>query len=91
MISPLLLGIALAIRLSDGGPALFRQERVGLHGRRYQLLKYRSMVLDAEGLLDALKDQNEISGAAFKMTSDPRVTRLGCSSGAPAWTSCRSS
>ena len=77
LLSPLLLGIALAIRLADGGPALFRQERVGLHGRRYQLLKYRSMVLDAEALLDTLKDQNEISGAAFKMTHDPRVTRLG--------------
>ena len=77
LLSPLLLGIALAIRLSDGGPALFRQERVGLHGRRYELLKYRSMVPHAESLLETLKDQNEISGAAFKMTHDPRVTRFG--------------
>jgi exopolysaccharide biosynthesis polyprenyl glycosylphosphotransferase len=77
LLSPLLLGIALAVRVADGGPALFRQERVGLHGRRYLLLKYRSMVPDAEALLGTLKDQNEISGAAFKMTYDPRVTRLG--------------
>jgi len=77
LLSPLLVGIALAVRSGDGGPALFRQERVGLHGRRYQLLKYRSMVLDAEAMLASLQDQNEISGAAFKMTYDPRVTRLG--------------
>jgi len=77
LLSPLLLGIALAVRVADGGPALFRQERVGLHGRRYPLLKYRSMVPDAEALLATLKDRNEITGAAFKMTYDPRDPRIG--------------
>jgi exopolysaccharide biosynthesis polyprenyl glycosylphosphotransferase len=76
-LSPLLIGIAIAIRLSDGGSPLFRQERVGLHGRRFELLKFRSMVPDAEALLASLEDKNEISGAAFKMTSDPRITKLG--------------
>ena len=77
LLAPLLLGVAAAIRLADGGPALFRQERVGLNGRRYRLFKFRSMVPDAEAMLPSLMDRNEISGAAFKITDDPRITRLG--------------
>lgn len=77
VLAPLLAGIAVAIKASDGGSVLYRQERVGLHGRRFMVTKFRSMVPQAEALLDGLRDQNEISGHAFKMTADPRVTRIG--------------
>ena len=56
---------------------LFRQARVGLHGRTFQMLKFRSMVPDAEARVDELKRSNEINGHAFKVTDDPRVTRIG--------------
>lgn len=77
VLSPVLLAIALAIRVDSPGPILFRQERVGVHGRRFRIVKFRTMVADAEELLEDLRDQNEIRGHAFKLTSDPRVTRLG--------------
>jgi exopolysaccharide biosynthesis polyprenyl glycosylphosphotransferase len=77
VLSPLLLAIAIAIRADTHGPVLFRQTRVGLHGRPFTMLKFRSMVPDAEARLTALADQNMISGHAFKMASDPRVTRVG--------------
>lgn len=75
--SPLLLGIAVTVRLRDGSPVLFRQIRIGLHGRRFEMLKFRTMSLDAERRLEALRERSEINGAAFKMTDDPRVTRSG--------------
>jgi len=75
--SPLMAAVALRIRLRDGSPVLFRQQRVGLHGRRFELLKFRTMVAGAEAQLDDLAARSEISGAAFKMTNDPRVTRTG--------------
>jgi exopolysaccharide biosynthesis polyprenyl glycosylphosphotransferase len=74
---PLLLGIAAYIRLRDGSPVLFRQTRIGLHGRQFGMLKFRTMTLDAEQRLEELLAQSEINGAAFKMTNDPRVTRSG--------------
>ncbi|HLX34651.1 MAG TPA: sugar transferase [Candidatus Limnocylindrales bacterium] len=75
--SPFLLLVALWIRASDGAPVLFRQTRVGLHGRRFTLLKFRTMVPDAEARQDELAHRSEVAGAAFKMTDDPRVTRTG--------------
>lgn len=76
-LSPVLLGIALAVRLDSAGPILFRQERVGVHGRRFRIVKFRTMVADAEERLDELRARNEIRGHAFKLTHDPRVTRVG--------------
>jgi exopolysaccharide biosynthesis polyprenyl glycosylphosphotransferase len=76
-LAPLLLVIALAIRSRDGAPVLFRQERVGLHGRRFSVLKFRTMVRDAEARLSELASRSEVKGAAFKMTDDPRVTPTG--------------
>jgi exopolysaccharide biosynthesis polyprenyl glycosylphosphotransferase len=76
-LSPLLLAIAAAIKLTSPGPVFYRQLRNGLHGREFSILKFRSMVQEADVLLDALRDQNEMSGAAFKMEKDPRVTPLG--------------
>jgi exopolysaccharide biosynthesis polyprenyl glycosylphosphotransferase len=75
--SPFLLAIALRIRSTDGAPVLFRQTRVGLHGRRFTLLKFRTMVPDAEARLGDLAGQSEVAGAAFKITDDPRVTHSG--------------
>jgi len=74
--SPLLAAIALSIRLRDGAPVLFRQERIGLHGRRFQMLKFRTMSIDAEQRLEELRQHSEVD-VAFKMTNDPRVTRSG--------------
>jgi lipopolysaccharide/colanic/teichoic acid biosynthesis glycosyltransferase len=77
LLSPLLLAIAGWIRVRDGAPILFHQTRVGLHGRPFEVVKYRSMVRDAEDQLADLEDLNEISGHAFKVTEDPRISRTG--------------
>jgi exopolysaccharide biosynthesis polyprenyl glycosylphosphotransferase len=77
VLSPVLVGIALWVRAVDGGPILFRQQRVGLHGRSFAVAKFRSMQPDAEERLDALRSLNEIQGPAFKVTDDPRLTRTG--------------
>jgi exopolysaccharide biosynthesis polyprenyl glycosylphosphotransferase len=74
---PILLGIAIVVRMREGSPILFRQERVGLHGRRFEVVKFRTMTLDAEARLPELRDQSEVAGAAFKLTNDPRVTPTG--------------
>ncbi len=76
-LAPLLALVALAIRAADGGPALFVQERVGRYGRRFRMVKLRTMVPDAEARLPSLLERNEIGGAAFKMRDDPRVTPIG--------------
>ena len=77
VLSPFLLLVALLIRLRDGGPVLFRQQRVGLHGRPFDVVKFRTMVPDAEARLAELEALNEIRGHAFKLTHDPRLTRTG--------------
>jgi len=77
LFSPFLIGAAIALLVSDGAPVLFRQERVGLHGRPFTMLKFRTMVRDAEEQLDDLMHHNERSGAAFKMEDDPRITGVG--------------
>jgi exopolysaccharide biosynthesis polyprenyl glycosylphosphotransferase len=77
LIAPVLLGIALAVRLSGPGKVLYRQERVGAYGDRYTMLKFRSMVDGADAKLAELLAQNEGQGLLFKMRSDPRVTPVG--------------
>ena len=77
VLSPVLLVVATWIRLRDGAPVLFRQVRIGLHGRKFEVLKFRTMVPGAEAMLDDLAEQSEVVGAAFKMTDDPRVTPTG--------------
>jgi lipopolysaccharide/colanic/teichoic acid biosynthesis glycosyltransferase len=74
---PLVAAIAVAIRLEGGGPVLFGQLRVGRHGRRFRMLKFRTMVPDAESLKDSLRHLNEARGGLFKIADDPRVTRVG--------------
>jgi len=78
VLSPLIVGIALAVRLTSEGGAFFRQARVGLGGRTFTMYKFRSMRHDAEAGLSVLRASNEVPGALlFKMRSDPRVTRVG--------------
>jgi exopolysaccharide biosynthesis polyprenyl glycosylphosphotransferase len=77
LLSPLLLATALAIRLRDGPPVLFRQTRVGLSGRPFTIFKFRTMVPDAEARLAEVRHLNERNGIVFKAANDPRVTRLG--------------
>lgn len=78
LLSPFLLFIALLIRLTSPGPALFHQVRVGLYGRHFNFLKFRSMYLDAEARRAGLQSQNESAdGVIFKMKNDPRVTPIG--------------
>jgi exopolysaccharide biosynthesis polyprenyl glycosylphosphotransferase len=76
LIWPLMLGLAIAVR-TDGGPAFFRQTRIGRGGEEFTVLKFRSMVVDAERRLADLQAQNEGSGLLFKMKADPRITRIG--------------
>jgi exopolysaccharide biosynthesis polyprenyl glycosylphosphotransferase len=76
-IAPLMLAFALAIKIDSRGPIFFRQLRVGRHGRRFYMLKFRTMVKDAEEMKDALRDRNEAQEGLFKIAADPRVTRMG--------------
>ena len=77
VLSPVLAAIAVAIRLDSPGPVLFRQERVGKDGEPFKVLKFRTMVTNAEELLASLMAQSEGAGPLFKMKRDPRVTRVG--------------
>ena len=77
LLLPLVLAIALIIKLDSPGPVLFYQRRVGKDGREFAFYKFRSMVPDAPGQLQILAALNERAGAAFKMRQDPRVTRVG--------------
>jgi exopolysaccharide biosynthesis polyprenyl glycosylphosphotransferase len=77
ILSPLLLVVAVAIKSSSPGPVFFRQTRVGLHGRHFEMIKFRSMVKDAPLLRDQLAAANERDGTAFKIRNDSRITPLG--------------
>jgi exopolysaccharide biosynthesis polyprenyl glycosylphosphotransferase len=76
-VSPLLIGIAIAIKLDSRGPVFFRQLRVGRHGKRFYMLKFRTMVPDAEAMKEALLHRNEAMEGLFKIAEDPRITRVG--------------
>jgi len=69
--------VALAVKLTSRGPILFRQARLGRDGESFEVLKFRSMVVDAEDQLIDLRDENEADGPLFKMANDPRITRIG--------------
>jgi exopolysaccharide biosynthesis polyprenyl glycosylphosphotransferase len=77
LLAPLLVVTAIAVRLTSRGPVFYRQERVGMHGRRFQMLKFRSMVVDADDRRASLAAKNERTGPVFKIALDPRVTRVG--------------
>jgi exopolysaccharide biosynthesis polyprenyl glycosylphosphotransferase len=77
LLAPVLLGIAVLVKLTSPGPVLFRQTRVGRHGKEFQMVKFRSMVPNAEERLIDLRAQDDGNGVMFKLHSDPRITRLG--------------
>jgi exopolysaccharide biosynthesis polyprenyl glycosylphosphotransferase len=77
LLAPLFVSVAVAIRLGDGGPALFRQTRVGKDGQPFTVYKFRTMVVDAEARKAQLLLRNETGGVLFKMRKDPRITRVG--------------
>lgn len=77
LLLPVFAVVALAIRLEDGGPALYRQQRVGRDGRTFEILKFRSMHVGAEDLQASLAHINDAEGLLFKISQDPRVTRVG--------------
>lgn len=77
-LSPLFAATALLIKVEDGGPVFFAQDRVGQYGQTFRFYKFRSMVLNAEALKDSLADLNESQdGVIFKSRRDPRITRVG--------------
>jgi exopolysaccharide biosynthesis polyprenyl glycosylphosphotransferase len=75
--SLLILVVAVAVRIDSPGPVLFRQVRVGRNGKPFKVVKFRTMVEDAEELVIDLRDLNEADGPLFKISADPRVTRVG--------------
>lgn len=78
LLAPVFLIVAIAIKLDSHGPAIFKQRRVGLYGREFDIYKFRSMYLDAEARRAELEAFNEMKdGPIFKMAKDPRVTRVG--------------
>lgn len=77
VLSPLLLAVAIAIRIEDGGRAIYSQTRLTKNGREFKMFKFRSMCVDAEDKLEDLLDRNEMSGPAFKIADDPRITKVG--------------
>ncbi|MGH2852761.1 MAG: exopolysaccharide biosynthesis polyprenyl glycosylphosphotransferase [Solirubrobacteraceae bacterium] len=76
-VAPLFAVIAVAIKLDSRGPLFFRQLRIGRHGRPFFVLKFRTMIPNAEELKDSLRDRNEAQEGLFKIADDPRVTRVG--------------
>jgi exopolysaccharide biosynthesis polyprenyl glycosylphosphotransferase len=77
LFSPVMLGISLLVKVTSKGPIFFRQERSGLNGKRFLMYKFRTMVENADQMKDSLQEKNEMDGPVFKITDDPRLTRLG--------------
>jgi exopolysaccharide biosynthesis polyprenyl glycosylphosphotransferase len=77
VLAPLLAMLAIAIKLDSPGPVFFRQRRCGRRGERFQMIKFRSMVVGADRIKDELRDRNEVQGGLFKISDDPRITRVG--------------
>ena len=76
-LAPVILAIAIAIRIDSRGPVFFRQVRVGRDGRHFRIYKFRSMIVDADKRKEELRDFNEAGNGLFKITNDPRITRVG--------------
>lgn len=74
---PIFVLIGVVIKLTSKGPIIFKQKRVGLHGREFYIYKFRTMMVDAEKMQAQLLDKNEVSGPVFKIKNDPRITKVG--------------
>ena len=77
LLAPVMVAVMVMIKVEDGGPIFFRQARVGRHGAEFGMLKFRSMVVDAESRLEELRHLNESDGTLFKVREDPRITSVG--------------
>ena len=77
LLSPVMLWIAFLIKKEDHGPVFYKQVRVGKNGKTFKMYKFRSMVVNADQMLDKLKAQNDVDGPMFKMKNDPRITKIG--------------
>lgn len=77
LLSPVFLAVAIAIKCEDGGKVIYKQTRLTRGGKEFGMYKFRSMIPDADKLVDSLMDQNEVNGPAFKITNDPRITKVG--------------
>ncbi len=77
LLTPVLLALSLLVKLTSRGPVFFKQERCGLNGKRFVMLKFRTMVDKADEMKNALLHKNEMDGPAFKITDDPRITGVG--------------
>ena len=77
ILSPLMIIIAVLIKGEDHGPIFYKQVRVGKNGKTFKMYKFRSMFVNADKMLDKLKEQNDVDGPMFKMKYDPRVTKIG--------------
>ena len=77
LLAPLLVLLAIVVKLDSPGPVFFRQRRIGRQGEMFLMLKFRSMVKDADAIKSELRDRNEVEGGLFKITDDPRITRVG--------------
>ena len=77
LLSPLFGVLTVKIKKEDGGPAFYSQTRIGKNGKPFKMWKFRSMIVNADQMIDQLEDQNEINGAMFKIKDDPRVTKIG--------------
>jgi len=76
-LSPVLIAISILIKMTSNGPIIFKQSRVGLRGRQFDLYKFRTMIVNAEKLKKELEAENEMDGPVFKIKDDPRVTNIG--------------
>lgn len=77
ILSPIILIVAIFIKVESRGPILFSQERVGINSEIFKMYKFRSMVINAEEIKEKLIEENEMSGPMFKMKNDPRITKIG--------------
>jgi len=76
-LSPVLIGISIMIKMTSEGPVVFKQARVGLRGRQFNLYKFRTMIANAEKLKKDLESENQMDGPVFKIKDDPRITSIG--------------
>ena len=77
LLVPTTIIIGLAIKIEDGGPIFFRQQRVTKNGKLFNLIKFRSMVVNAEQIRDTMDNENEMDGPVFKVKNDKRITKVG--------------
>ncbi|MCU4692710.1 sugar transferase [Limosilactobacillus reuteri] len=77
ILSPVMLVIAILIKVEDHGPFFYKQVRVGKNGKKFKMYKFRSMFVNADQMLSKLKEQNDVEGPMFKMKDDPRITKVG--------------